>query len=214
MTDLEFKIAEEFKEVYQRLSVLEGDIRRHQQIAGVVFAILGGLGWLSYSKILKWVKKYIAEKVTEGLKPTIASAADTLAANRAAVKAKTAELQRLIENAYIYDELLKKKLLAAPGAEEFMIQFGEDVVTFNNTSYLAFEVKFRKEFPSVPKIFVGEAHAGAWLVVKVDDKDTKKFKWAANNLLGVSTYQTVIQWVAFAEIPKPQADPERQTKQG
>ncbi|MFZ1055076.1 MAG: hypothetical protein WAN79_05320, partial [Opitutaceae bacterium] len=208
MTDLEFKIADEFKEVYQRLSLLEGDIKRHEQIAWVVVAFMGGLGWLSYKKILKWVKKYIAEKVAEGLEQTIANAANSLAANHAAVEAKTAELQRLIESAGIFDELLKKKLAAAPGAEEFMIQFGEDAVTFNHTGYLAFEVKFPKEFPSVPKVFVGEAHAGAWLVVKVDDKDTKKFKWAANNLLGVSTYQTVIQWVAFAEIPKPQANPE------
>jgi len=197
------EIYEQLRELFQRVTVLEQDIKRHEQIALIIIAILGGLGWLSYVKIMKWVKEFIAAKVVEGLAQTIKNAENELAANHATVTAKTIELQRLIESAAIYDELMKKKFAAVPGAPEYMIQFGEDNVTFNNTSYLAFEVKFPKEFPVVPKVFVGEAHAGAWLVVKVDDKDTKKFKWAANNLLGVSTYQTLIQWVAFAEIPKP-----------
>lgn len=42
-------------------------------------AILGGLGVLSYFKLLKWVRRLIAEKVEEGLAETIKNAAKELA---------------------------------------------------------------------------------------------------------------------------------------
>ena len=195
--------------------MLEQDIRRHEQIILIIIAFLSGLGWLSYVKGSEMGEGvYRAKSERRGLEaddPRMPK--KELAANHSTVMAKTAELQRLIESAGIYDELLKKKFAAVPGASEYMIQFGEDKVTFNNAAYLALEVPFPKEFPAVPKVFVGEAHAGAWLLVKVDDKDTKKSQMGGEQpFAGVSTYSTVIQWVAFAEIPKPPSDAEEKAK--
>ena len=90
-------------------------------------------------------------------------------------------------------------LVAAGHEGNFVIQTGHLDVAFNNTNYLSMEQLFPLEFPTVPEVFVGEARGGAWLIVKVDFRDTKKFVWAANNILGASNYATTIQWLAIAK---------------
>jgi hypothetical protein len=208
MTDLEYKIAIQFKEVFERLSVLEQDIKRHEQIALTAFFILSALGILSFFRIRKLVRSYIKEKTDEGLKPVLTDASATVAKQLQEIRKLSSEASGIIL-------MLQEAARRGQGIPRFDIQLGEREVTFS-AAYLTMDVVFPRKFATVPKIYVGEGRGGAWVIVKVDEKYVDRFRWAANNLVPNFPYTTIIQWIAIAEIAPPdaagaysEAEPER-----
>ena len=188
----------QFKELLQRTTVLEEAIKRHEQIAVVVFTILVALGLFSYLGIRKWVVAYIRQHVDAGLRPALDAAEKDLQKVRTQFDERSSAMSRIEEQGKVYLALLKGAAATTPSAPEYMIQFGSHDVTFPDSNYLAMDEPFPKEFPTLPQVFVCEGKPGSWLIVKVDDKDTKRFKWAALNTQGRSNYSTTIQWLAIA----------------
>ena len=102
--------------------------------------------------------------------------------------------------------MLQETVKGASGVPRFDIQMGESEATIN-TSYRTMEVIFPRRFATIPKVYVGEARGGSWVIVKVDEKHDDRFRWAGNNLVPKFPYTTVIQWIAIAEIGTPDAAP-------
>jgi hypothetical protein len=197
MTEIQARFHETLIGLPDRVLVLEQEIKSHERIAVIVFTIVAALGILSFIELNDWLKARIKRQ----LKPVIEEAKKEIADRRTTMDAQGKELDRIKTQTISYLEVLKKAVSLAPNAPDHLIQSGELEVQFSNTNYISMEVKFPKPFPSVPKVFVGEGRGGSWLIVKVDSKDENRFSWAANNLLGVSTYKTIIQWFAIADLP-------------
>jgi hypothetical protein len=59
------------------------------------------------------------------------------------------------------------------------------------------EVKFLRELPKVPLVFLMEnRQTGAVVVFKADEVTTKGFKWAGCKLWGDDKYKTNLAWLA------------------
>lgn len=201
----------QLKEVFERLRALEERLTGREQFAVGVFIILSPIGFLSYFEI----KRVITRKLTDNVMGKVGAKID--AAQKALEESKqkyAAEISKVSKTNEAAEAAIGR--LTAFSADQLtqgshIIQTGSDPVTFTDTNYRNFEVIFPTPFPVVPQVFVGEANAGAWLIVKVDKKDATKFTWAASNLLGKATYSTVIQWLAIAPNPRAKRDdPQKQ----
>lgn len=189
----------DLKSFIERVTTLEQWVRGDERIAVVIFAILGAMGVISYQTIKRGLARSLAKSVEGKIQAKIARADAHLKEN----EQKFDELHEKFKNtssaAAAALTVLQAQNLAKSRESGYVIQMGSDDVTFNDTNYLRFDVAFQRPFPVEPNVFVGEAKAGAWLIVKVDRKDSKGFTWAANNLLGASRYSTTIQWIAIAK---------------
>jgi hypothetical protein len=59
------------------------------------------------------------------------------------------------------------------------------------------EIKFPREFPKPPAVFLMETNqAGGFIVFKADEVSTKGFKWAGCKLFGPENYKTNLAWLA------------------
>jgi hypothetical protein len=59
------------------------------------------------------------------------------------------------------------------------------------------EIKFPREFPKAPAVFLTETNqAGAFIVFKADGVSTKGIKWAGLKLTGPEKYKTRLSWLA------------------
>lgn len=142
MQEADVKLLEQLKEIFQRITALEQDIKRHEQIAWVVFVLLTGIGILSFKSVGQWIKNYMRLQIAEKMGPTISEAQTLLTDMRGKQQDELQKIGKLRDEAGIYHSLIKKYAATAPGAQEFQIQTGENEVTFTDATYMNLEVIF------------------------------------------------------------------------
>ena len=190
--------SEKYHELVYRVLSLESDIKRHEQIATVIFAVLVAFGLLS----LPTISAYLRLVFQKRLAPLLTRSKTTLDETSQRLEQKLGELAKEADAAKAVVDFMRKQAGEAAGDSGYMIQLGSCEAAFGNSNYKSGVIVFEKEFPVMPQILVGEARPGAWLIVKVDEKSPKQFTWAALNTSGNQGYTTEIQWIAVARIAK------------
>jgi hypothetical protein len=71
----------------------------------------------------------------------------------------------------------------------------------DGVEYRQGEFEFDAAFSEIPQVFISECTGGNWLLVKIDGKTEKGFKWAVQRATGqVGRYPVRLQWFAIAPV--------------